>query len=272
MATFTTPDGVELYYKDWGTGRPVVFSHGWPLNADMWEYQMNFLAERGFRCIAHDRRGFGRSSQPWNGYDYDTFAADLHGLIESLDLKDAILVGFSMGGGEVARYLGRYGSARIAKVALVGAVTPLMIRRPDHPDGVDPAVFDGIRAGILDDRPAFFDGFGPVFAGANRPGATVSRAILNWTQMLALQAGLKGTLDCVAAFSETDFRTDLTKFDVPTLVVHGDDDQVVPLDVTGRAAAAAIKGAQFKVYKGAPHALYVTHADQLNQDLLAFGI
>ncbi|EPJ80191.1 alpha/beta hydrolase fold protein [Pseudomonas sp. CFII64] len=271
MPTITTADGTQLYYKDWGTGQPVILSHGWPLNADMWEYQMNFLAANGFRVIAPDRRGFGRSSQPWQGYDYDTFADDLHALITTLDLTDIMLVGFSMGGGEVARYIGRHGTRRIAKAVLVSAVTPLMIRREDHPEGMDPAIFDGIRAGLLNDRAGFLDAFGPVFTGADQPGSSVTKPMLDWTQFMALQGGMKGTLDCVAAFSETDFRSDLARFDVPTLVIHGDGDAVVNIDVTGKAAAALVKGAELKIYPGAPHAVYFTHKDQLNQDLLTFA-
>jgi pimeloyl-ACP methyl ester carboxylesterase len=200
MSTFTTRDGVSLHYKDWGAGRPVVFIHGWPLNADMWDVQMHHLASNGFRCIAYDRRGFGRSDQPWTGYDYDTLSDDLATLIETLDLRDVILVGFSMGGGEVARYIGRHGTGRVAKAVLVGSVTPLVARRDDHPDGADIAIFDGIRAGILADRAAFFESFWPLFTGSNRPDSTISRAALDWTSFMALQGGLKGTLDCVAAF------------------------------------------------------------------------
>lgn len=271
MPTITTPDGTQIYYKDWGTGQPIILSHGWPLNADMWEYQMNFLAENGFRVIAHDRRGFGRSSQPWTGYDYDTFADDLHALITTLNLNDVMLVGFSMGGGEVARYIGRHGSKHIAKAVLVSAVTPLMIRRDDHPEGMDPTIFDGIRAGILKDRAAFLDAFGPIFTGSGNPGSPVGKPMLDWTQSMAMQAGIKGTLDCVAAFSETDFRSDLARFDVPTLVIHGDGDAVVDFHVTGKAAAELVRGAKLKVYPGAPHAVYFTHKDQLNQDLMNFA-
>jgi pimeloyl-ACP methyl ester carboxylesterase len=271
VSTFTTSDGTQLYYKDWGAGQPIVLSHGWPLNADMWEYQMKFLADNGFRVIAHDRRGFGRSAQPWSGYDYDTFAGDVNELIEALDLRDVILGGFSMGGGEVARYIGRFGTRRIAKAILLSAVTPLMIRREDHPEGMDPAIFDGIRAGLLNDRPKFLDDFGPLFMGSDQEGSNVTKQMLDWTLSLGLQGGLKGTYDCVAAFSETDFRPDLAKFDVPTLVVHGDGDAVVNFDVTGKAAAALIKDAKLLVYKGAPHALYFSHKDRLNQDLLNFA-
>ncbi len=271
VSTFTTSDGTELYYKDWGTGQPIILTHGWPLNADMWEYQMTFLADNGFRVIAHDRRGFGRSAQPWAGYDYDTFAGDLNELIEALELRDVILGGFSMGGGEVARYIGRFGTRRIAKAMLISAVTPLMIRRDDHPEGMDPAIFTGIRAGVLSDRPKFLDEFGPLFTGSNREGSNVTKQMLDWTLSLGLQASLKGTYDCVAAFSETDFRPDLARFDVPTLVVHGDADTVVSFDVTGKAAAALIKDAKLLVYEDAPHALYFTHKERLNQDLLEFA-
>jgi non-heme chloroperoxidase len=270
MTTIKTRDGTEIYYKDWGTGKPVVLCHGWPLNADMWEYQMTFLASRGLRCVAHDRRGFGRSGQPWTGYDYNTFADDLAALIESLDLKDITLAGFSMGGGEVARYLGRHGTKRVAKAALISAVTPFLLKTADHPEGVDRSVFDGLRAGIALDRPQFFSDFGKVFTGANRPGAKVSQGALDWTLFLALQASLKGTLDCVGAFSETDFRSDLKAFKLPTLVIHGDDDQVVPFALSGSVAAKMIPGSRLEVYKGAPHGLYFTHKDRLNADLLAF--
>jgi pimeloyl-ACP methyl ester carboxylesterase len=270
MSTITTRDGTEIYYKDWGSGQPIVFSHGWPLDADMWEYQMNFLAEKGYRVIAYDRRGFGRSGQPWDGYNYDTFADDLSELIDKLDLKDAVLVGFSMGGGDVARYIGRHGVKRLSKAVLLGAVTPIFIKTEDHPEGVDKSVFDGIKAGIRADRPQFLSDFGSVFYGTNRPGSKVSPGILTQTLNIALLASLKGTLDCVTAFSETDFRDDMKKFSIPTLVIHGDDDQVVPLAATGKLAAAMVPGSQLKVYAGAPHALCFTHKDQLNEDLLSF--
>ncbi|WDZ95881.1 alpha/beta hydrolase [Herbaspirillum sp. WKF16] len=270
MSTITTRDGTEIYYKDWGSGQPVVFSHGWPLDGDMWEYQMNFLAERGYRVIAYDRRGFGRSGQPWSGYDYDTFADDLHQLIETLDLREAVLVGFSMGGGDVARYIGRHGTGRVAKAALLGAVTPIFGKAEGHEQGVPKDVFDGIKAGLRADRAQFLSDFSTVFFGTNRPGHKVSPGVLAQTFNIAMLASLKGTLDCVTAFSETDFRADMKKFDIPTLVIHGDDDQVVPAEVTGKLAAAMVPGAQFKLYGGAPHALCFTHKDQLNEDLLAF--
>lgn len=269
MSTFTTRDGVEIYFKDWGSGKPVLFSHGWPLDADMWEYQMHHLAANGYRAIAFDRRGFGRSGQPWNGYDYDTFADDIKELIEHLDLRDVTLVGFSMGGGDVSRYLARHGSARVAKLALLGAVTPLFGQKPDFPQGVDQGVFDGIRDGLLKDRAQFLADFAPVFYGTNQ-GQQVSAGVLTQTLNIALLASLKGTLDCVTAFSATDFRPDMAKVDVPTLVIHGDADQVVPFETTGKLAAELIRGAELKVYAGAPHGFAVTHAEQLNRDLLAF--
>ncbi|HEY0210191.1 alpha/beta hydrolase [Acerihabitans sp.] len=270
MNTFITRDGTEIYYKDWGQGQPVVFVHGWPLDADMWEYQMNFLAENGYRAIAYDRRGFGRSSQPWDGYDYDTFADDLDELLQKLDIRQAVLVGFSMGGGEVARYIARHGTRRLAKAVLISAVTPLFIKTADHPEGVDKSVFDGIKAGLAADRPQFLSDFSTVFYGTNRPDNNVSAGILAQTLNIALLASIKGTIDCVTAFSETDFRRDMQAFSLPTLVIHGDDDQVVPFEATGKLAAAAIASSILKVYPGAPHALCFTHKDQLNQDLLAF--
>lgn len=269
MSTFTTRDGVEIYFKDWGSGKPVLFSHGWPLDADMWDYQMHYLASHGYRAIAFDRRGFGRSDQPWNGYDYDTFADDIKELIEHLDLHDVTLVGFSMGGGDVSRYLARHGSARVAKLALLGAVTPLFGQKPDFPQGVDQSVFDGIREGLLKDRAQFLADFAPIFYGTNQ-GQEVSAGVFTQTLNIALLASLKGTLDCVTAFSATDFRPDMAKIDVPTLVIHGDADQVVPFATTGKLAAELIRGAELKVYAGAPHGFAATHAEQLNRDLLAF--
>lgn len=270
MTTLTLRDGTELYYKDWGTGQPILLSHGWPLSADMWEYQMLFLAQRGYRVIAFDRRGFGRSSQPWEGYDYDTFADDIAELVEKLDLKNVVLAGFSMGGGDVVRYIARKGTARVAKLALISAVTPLFMKTADHPEGTDKAVFEGIRAGLAADRPQFLDDFSTLFYGTNRQGAKVSQGILKQTLAIALQASIKGTIDCVTAFSETDFRPDMKKIDVPTLVIHGDDDQVVPMAATGKLAAELIAGSRLKVYAGAPHATCFTHKDQVNADLLAF--
>jgi non-heme chloroperoxidase len=271
MSTFTTKDGTELYYKDWGSGKPVVFSHGWPLNSDSWEAQMQFLAERGYRCIAHDRRGHGRSSQPWNGNDMDAFADDLAALIETLDLKNVFLVGFSMGGGEVARYIGRHGTKRLAKAALISAVPPLMLKGAANPGGVPRNVFDGLRAGLLADRSQLYKDLatGPFF-NFNRPGARVSQGTIDWFWLLGMQSGLKSSFDCVKAFSETDFTQDLKKFDLPTLIVHGDDDQVVPIGVSALASAKLVKSSTLKVYKGAPHGLTDTHKNQLNEDLLAF--
>ncbi|PMX00790.1 alpha/beta hydrolase [Pseudomonas sp. FW215-R2] len=269
MSTFTTQDGTEIYFKDWGSGKPVLFSHGWPLDADMWEYQMEYLSSRGYRTIAFDRRGFGRSEQPWTGYDYDTFADDIAQLIEHLDLRDVTLVGFSMGGGDVSRYIARHGSERVAGLVLLGAVTPLFGKKPDFAEGVDTSVFDGIKAGLLKDRAQFIADFNAPFYGTNQ-GQKVSDGVLTQTLNIALLASLKGTVDCVTAFSETDFRPDMAKIDVPTLVIHGDGDQIVPFETTGKRAAAQIKGAELKVYAGAPHGFAVTHAQQLNEDLLAF--
>ena len=271
MARLTTSDGTELFLKDWGGGRPVVLIHGWPLNADMWDYQAQALAEAGFRAIAYDRRGFGRSSQPGGGYDYDTFADDLAALIAHLDLDDAVLVGFSMGGGEVARYIGRHGTGRVGKAALVGAVPPCLLKGGDNPDGVDGSVFEGMKQGIRADRAQFFVDFGKTFLGVGRPGLEVSEGLQQWTLQLALQAGLRGTLACVDAFGTTDFREDLKRFDKPTLIVHGDDDQIVPFEVSGKRAAEAIAGAELKLYEGAPHGLYATHKDRLSADLVAFA-
>lgn len=272
MTTFTTRDGNEIYYKDWGKGQPVVFSHGWPLTADSWESQMFHLANNGFRVIAHDRRGHGRSSQPWDGNDMDHYADDLAELIEHLDLRDVILVGFSTGGGEVTRYVGRHGTARVAKVALVSAVPPLMVKTADNPGGLPIEVFDGIRSGSIADRSQLYKDIasGPFF-GFNRPGATASQGAIDSFWRQGMQGGHKNTYDSIKAFSETDFREDLKKFDVPTLIVHGDDDQIVPIDAAGRASAEIVKHAELKVYPGAPHGITDTHKDQLNADLLAFA-
>ncbi len=271
-STITTRDGVELYYKDWGKGQPVVFSHGWPLNSDSWESQMLHLANNGFRVIAHDRRGHGRSSQPWDGNDMDHYADDLAQLIEALDLKDAILVGFSTGGGEVARYVGRHGTRRVAKLALVSAVPPLMLKTADNPGGLPMEVFDGIRAAQVANRSQLYLDLpsGP-FYGFNRPGAKVSQGLIQSWWMQGMMGGHKNTLDSIKAFSETDFRADLKKFDKPTLVIHGDDDQVVPIDAAGKASAAIVKHAKLIVYPGAPHGLTDTHKDKVNADLLAFA-
>ena len=269
-STITTKDGTQIYYKDWGTGRPVVFSHGWPLTADAWEGQMVFLGERGYRAIAHDRRGHGRSSQPWNGNDMDTYADDLAALIETLDLKDAVLVGHSTGGGEVARYLGRHGSKRVSKAVLVGAVPPIMLKTAANPGGLSMEVFDGIRAGVRADRSQFFKDLTVPFYGANRPGAKVSQGLKDSFWLMGMQGSLKAELDCIKQFSETDFTEDLKKIDVPTLIVHGDDDQIVPIADSSILSAKLVKGSTLKVYAGAPHGLASTHQEQFNADLLAF--
>ena len=272
MATFTTRDGVDIYYKDWGRGPSVVFCHGWPLGADSWESQMLHLSANGLRTVAHDRRGHMRSGQPWDGNDMDHYADDLAELLELLDLNDVCLVGFSTGGGEVARYVGRHGTGRIARLALIGAVPPLMVRRPDNPDGVPREVFDALRAGQLENRAQLYLDIpaGP-FYGFNRPGATPSPGLIQSWFMQAMLGGHKNTYDSIAAFSETDFRDDLRKFDKPTLIIHGDDDQIVPIDVGGRASARLVPHATFIAYAGAPHGLTETHKDRLNADLLAFA-
>lgn len=269
MSTLKTSDGTSIYFKDWGAGKPVLFSHGWPLDADMWDNQLNFLAENGYRVIAFDRRGFGRSDQPWTGYDYDTFASDINDLIISLDLQNVTLVGFSMGGGDVTRYINNYGTSRVDGLVLLGAVTPLFGQKEDYPQGVEASVFAGIQAGLRKDRAQFISDFATPFYGTNA-GQTVSEGVLTQTLNIALLASLKGTLDCVTAFSTTDFRPDMAKVDVPTLVIHGSNDQVVPFETTGKVAAEMIEGAQLKVYDNAPHGFAVTHSDRLSADLLEF--
>lgn len=269
----TTADGVQLYYKDWGPkdGPVVVFSHGWPLNSDSWESQMIFLAANGYRVVAHDRRGHGRSSQPWDGNDMDHYADDLSAVITALNLKEATLVGFSTGGGEVARYIGRHGTARVKKAVLVSAVTPLMLKTASNPAGVPIDVFDGIRKGALENRSQqYLDIASGPFFGFNRPGSKPSQGLIQSFWVQGMQAGHKNTYDSIAAFSATDFRDDLKKFNVPTLVIHGDADQIVPIDTTGRAAAKLVKNARLIVYAGAPHGLTDTHKDRVNQDLLDF--
>ena len=271
MSTITTQDGSQIYYKDWGIGSPLVFSHGWPLSSDSWEAQMMFLAAHGYRCIAHDRRGHGRSSQPWHGNDMDTFANDLAQLIEILDLQDVTLIGFSMGGGEVTRYIGRHGTKRILRVALVAAVPPLMLKTAANPGGLPLAEFDKIRAGSSADRSQLYRDIasGPFF-GANRPGAKVSQGMMDSFWLQGMQAGHKNTFDCIKAFSETDFTEDLKKFDVPTLIIHGDDDQIVPITASAHLSSKLVRNATLKIYPGAPHGLADTHKEQLNADLLAF--
>ena len=271
MSKITTKDGTQIYYKDWGAGKPVVFSHGWPLNSDSWEAQMMYLASNGFRTIAHDRRGHGRSSQPWIGNDMDTYADDLSELIESLDLKSITLVGFSAGGGEVARYIGRHGTKRVAKIALISAVPTLMLKTAANPDGLPIGVFDEIRRGSIADRSQLYKDLasGPFF-GANRPGSKVSQGMIDSFWLQGMRAGHKNTFDCIKAFSETDFTEDLGKFDRPTLVIHGDDDQIVPIGAAGLRSSKLVKNATLKIYEGAPHGLADTHKDQLNADLLEF--
>jgi non-heme chloroperoxidase len=270
MPTFTTKDGTEIYYKDWGSGQPIVFSHGWPLSADAFEDQMFFLSGRGYRCIAHDRRGHGRSGQPWNGNDMDTYADDLAELVTKLDLKDAIHVGHSTGGGEVARYIGRHGTKRVAKAVLISAVPPLMLKTPANPAGSPIEVFDQLRAGVQADRSQFFKDLSLPFYGYNRKGAKVSEGVRESFWLQSMVASFPAAYFCIKAFSETDQTGDLKKFDVPTLIIQGDDDQIVPIAAASTLQAKLIKGAEVKIYKGAPHGLCTTLKDDVNADLLAF--
>jgi non-heme chloroperoxidase len=270
MSTITTKDGTQIYYKDWGTGPVVTFSHGWPLNADMWDGQMLFLEQNGFRVIAHDRRGHGRSSQASSGNDMDGYADDLAALIEALDLRDVTLVGHSTGGGEVARYIGRHGTSRVARAVLIAAVPPLMLKTAANPEGLPMQVFDDLRASLMKDRSQTYKEFAGPFYGANRPGAQVSQGVLDQFWSWSMQSGLKNAYESIKAFSETDFTEDLKKFDVPTLVLHGEDDQIVPVKNSAVKSAQLIKGAKDIYYPGAPHGITATHQDQINAELLAF--
>jgi non-heme chloroperoxidase len=270
VGTITTKDGTELYYKDWGSGRPVVFSHGWPLSADAWEDQMFYLARRGFRCIAHDRRGHGRSSQPWQGNDLDTYADDLAALVEALDLRDAVHVGHSTGGGEVARYVGRHGTGRVAKAVLVGAIPPLMLKTEANPVGTPIEEFDKLRAAVVADRSQFWKDLSLPFYGYNRPGAKVSEGVRESFWLQSMMAGFPASYFCIEAFSETDLTEDLKRFDVPTLILHGDDDQIVPIQASALLSSKIVKGAELKVYEGAPHGMATTLKERVSEDLLAF--
>jgi non-heme chloroperoxidase len=270
MPTITVKDGTKIYYKDWGSGQPIVFSHGWPLTADDWDGQMLFFGQKGYRVIAHDRRGHGRSTQAWDGNEMNTYADDLAALFEHLDLQDSIMVGHSTGGGEVARYLGRHGSKRVAKAALISAVPPLMLKTPGNPLGAPIEVFDGLRTALAANRPQFYRDITLPFYGYNRPGAVISEGIREHWWLQGMLGGMKAHYDCIKAFSETDFTEDLKKIDIPVLVLHGEDDQIVPIDAAGRSSAKILKNATLKTYPGYPHGMPATHADQINADLLAF--
>jgi non-heme chloroperoxidase len=271
MPTITTKDGAQIFFKEWGSGQPIVFSHGWPLNADAWDEQLYLFASNGYRAIAHDRRGHGRSTQTWAGNDMDTYADDLAALVQALNLSSVIHVGHSTGGGEVTRYIGRHGTSRVAKAVLVDAVPPGLLQTPKNPDGIPIAVFDQLRAGVLADVSQFWEDFSQPFYGANRPGAKVAQGIHDRFWLLSMQCGLAAAHDCIKAFSESEFTEDLKKFDIPTLIIHGDDDQIVPIKVGGDRTAKMLPKATYKVYKGAPHGLMSTHQAQFNADLLEFA-
>ena len=270
MPIITTKDGTQIYYKDWGKGQPIVFSHGWPLSADAWEDQMIFLAARGYRCIAHDRRGHGRSGQPWDGNDMDTYADDLAELVSTLDLRDAIHIGHSTGGGEVTRYIGRHGTERVAKAVLISAVPPLMLKTDTNPAGLPIAAFDQLRAAVLTDRAQFFKDLSLPFYGFNRPGAKISQGLRDSFWLQGMMAGHKAAFDCIKAFSETDLTEDLKRFDMPTLILHGDDDQIVPIGASALLSSKIVKGSTLKIYPGAPHGMPSTLKDRVNEELLAF--